>query len=458
MSKYFAKIKVYSDIEDVSSIDSALKQLELKNLPIISIFSKRFSVEPNVVLIIQLNDIESNLLNKIIKIKNNIKNKILFVIPNNNALLVSSVAKLGFLDIFIFPYELYKFISYLEEIVVNNAFLTSTLSTRDFAENIDEFSSIIGQSKNLLKIIELAKKISERKDMNVLIRGETGTGKGLLARAIHNNSKESSGPFVDIVCSSIPENLLESELFGYEAGAFTNAKNKKPGLFELADDGTLFLDEIGDLSLNIQKKLLRTIEKKVIRHLGGIFDIPINNRLISATNMNLESLIENNVFRRDLYHRLNVVSLELPPLRDRDGDVILLAEHFINEFSKQFNKVIKKIDLETIEFISHYPWPGNIRELRNSMERAVLLTTDSVIRLKDFSNLVNTKPQKTFDNGEKIIDLPQFIKVDLNYTNTTIRKLNEIYAKQVLEKVKGNKSKTARILGISRPKLDSLLK
>ncbi len=415
-------------------------------------------MEPNVVLILQVNDLESNLLNKIIKVKNNIKNKILFVIPDNNALLVSSIAKLGFLDIFIFPYELYKFISYLEEIVVNNAFLTSTMSTRDFAENIDDFSSIIGQSKNLLKIINLAKKVSERQDMNVLIRGETGTGKGLLAHAIHNNSTESRGPFVDIVCSSIPENLLESELFGHEAGAFTNAKNKKPGLFELAEQGTLFLDEIGDLSLNIQKKLLRTIEKKVIRHLGGIYDIPINNRLISATNMNLETLIENNVFRRDLYHRLNVVSLELPPLRERDGDVILLSEHFINEFSKQFNKLIKKIDLETLDFISKYPWPGNIRELRNSMERAVLLTNDSVIRLKDFSNLVNTKPQRNFENGEKIIDLPQFIKVDLNYTNTTIKKLNKIYAKQVLEKVKGNKSKTARLLGISRPKLDSLLK
>ncbi len=457
MSKYFAKIKVYSDIEDVSSIDSALKQLELKDLPIIPIFSKRFSIEPNVIIILQVNDIESNLLNKIIKVKNNVKNKILFVIPNNNALLVSSIAKLGFIDIFVFPYELYKFISYLEEVVVNNAFLTSTLSTRDFAENLDEFSSIMGQSKNLLKVINLAKKISERKDMNVLIRGETGTGKGLLARAIHNNSRESRGPFVDIVCSSIPENLLESELFGHEAGAFTNAKTKKPGLFELAEEGTLFLDEIGDLSLNIQKKLLRTIEKKIIRRLGGIYDIPINNRLISATNMNLESLIEKNIFRRDLYHRLNVVSLELPPLREREGDAIILAEHFINEYSKQFNKVIKKIDLETIDFISQYPWPGNVRELKNSIERAVLLTNDSIIRLKDFSNLINTKQRPSLEGGEKIINFPQYINVDLNYTNTTIKKLNKIYAKQVLDKVRGNKSKTARILGISRPKLDSLL-
>jgi two-component system response regulator AtoC len=457
MNKYFAKIKVYSDIEDVSSIDTILKQLEIKELPIITSFPKRFSVEQNIILILQVNDIESNLLNKIIKVKNNIKNKILFVIPNNNALLVSSIAKLGFMDIFIFPYELYKFISYLEEIIENNAFLTSPISTRDFAENIDEFSSIIGRSKNLLRIINLAKKVSERNDMNVLIRGETGTGKGLLARAIHNKSNESGGPFVDIVCSSIPENLLESELFGYEAGAFTNAKSKKLGLFELAEGGTLFLDEIGDLSLNIQKKLLRTIEKKVIRHLGGIYDIPINNRLISATNMNLESLIESNIFRRDLYHRLNVVSLELPPLRYREMDTILLAEHFVNEYGKQFNKTIKKIDTETKEFISQYPWPGNVRELKNSIERAVLLTNDSIIRIKDFSNLINAQPLSALGDKDNSLDFPQYIKVNLNYTNTNIKKLNEIYAKQVLGKVKGNKSKTARLLGISRPKLDSLL-
>ncbi len=459
MSKYRARIKVYSDIDDVSSIQSAIKQLELKDLPIIPSFSKRFSVEPNVIIVLQVNDIESRLISKIIKIKGSVKNKIIFVIPNNNALLVSSIAKLGFVDIFIFPYELYKFISYLEEIITNNGFLTSVPASEDLAENIDDFRSIVGDSKNFLRTIKLAKKVAEKKDMNVLIRGETGTGKGLLARAIHNYvNKDSSKPFVDIVCSSIPESLLESELFGYEAGAFTNARSRKPGLFELAENGTLFLDEIGDLSIDIQKKLLRAIERKVIRHLGGITDIPINTRIISATNMNLEDLLKDNTFRSDLYYRLNVVTLSLPPVREREDDILLLTEHFIKEFNRQFNKSIKKLDNEARDFIIKYPWPGNVREIKNAMERAVLLANGNVLRLSDLSTLVNIGPPQTVNNNDDLNNFPQYINLNLNYTKTTIKKLDEIYAKQVMEKTGGNKSKTAKLLKISRPKLDLLVK
>ncbi len=459
MSKYRAKIKVYSDADDVSSIQSAIKQLELKDLPIIPAFSKRFSVEPNVIIILQVNDIESRLISKIIKIKGTIKNKVIFVIPNNNALLVSSIAKLGFVDIFIFPYELYKFISYLEEIITNNAFLTSLPSTEEFAENIDDFGSIIGNSQNYLRVIKLAKKVAEKEDMNILIRGETGTGKGLLARAIHNYiNKDSSRPFVDIVCSSIPENLLESELFGYEPGAFTNARSRKPGLFELAENGTLFLDEIGDLSTGIQKKLLRAIEKKVIRHLGGILDIPINTRIISATNMNLEELLQLNTFRSDLYYRLNVVTLFIPPLREREDDILILAEHFIKEFNRQFNKSIRRLDNEAKDFLVKYPWPGNVREIKNAMERAVLLANNSVLGINDLSTLVNVGPPQAVGSDESLNNLPQYINLNLNYTQTTIKKLIELYAKQVLEKTGGNKSKTAKLLKISRPKLDLLIK
>ena len=188
------------------------------------------------------------------------------------------------------------FISYLEEILINNTYLTTSQLLGSTGGGLYDFKSIIGNSKNFLRTIYIAKKVAANKDVNILIRGETGTGKGLIARAIHNSNKEITGPFVDIVCSSIPENLLESELFGYEPGAFTNAKNRKIGLFELAEKGTLFLDEIGDLSLNIQKKLLRAIDKKLIRRLGGLMDIPINTRIISSTNMNLEELIENRYF------------------------------------------------------------------------------------------------------------------------------------------------------------------
>ncbi len=164
--------------------------------------------------------------------------------------------------------------------------------------------------------------------------GETGTGKGLFARSIHNYNNEQNSPFIDIICTAIPENLMESELFGYEKGAFTNAINQKIGLFEAANNGTLFLDEIGDLSLNIQTKLLRVIDRKIIRRLGGLNDIPVNSRIISATNRELELMIEANMFRRDLYHRLNVVSIELPPLRLRTEDIIPLAYHFIDHFNQ----------------------------------------------------------------------------------------------------------------------------
>ncbi len=458
MQKFHAKIKVYSDVKDVSSIHSALRQLELKDLPVIIQNTKRFSIIPNDIIILQLNDLESPLLNKLVKIKNNIKNKVIFVIPENNALLVSSIAKLGFIDIFVLPFELYKLISYLEEIIINNAFLTTLLPTEKFAENIDSFDSIIGSSDKLKKVIDFAKKVSEKNDLNILIRGETGTGKGLLARAIHNFNKDKKGSFVDIVCSSIPENLLESELFGYEPGAFTNAKNRKLGLFELAEEGTLFLDEIGDLSIDIQKKLLRAIDKKLIRRLGGLHDIPINTRIISATNTNLESLINEYKFRSDLYHRLNVIMLELPPLRERGEDVLQLADHFIKEFNKQFNKNVKKIDTEAKNFIVKYPWLGNIREIKNTFERAVLLSSQPVLKLNDLSNIVNMMPANAApENNEKFI-FPQHVQLDLNYTSTSLQKLNQEYIKELLNKTNNNKSRAAKFLGISRARLDRLVK
>ena len=265
-------------------------------------------------------------------------------------------------------------------------------------------------------------------------------------------------PFIDIVCTAIPEELLESELFGYEAGAFTDARTRKIGLFELAEKGTLFLDEIGDLSLNIQTKLLRAIEKKVIKRLGGIHDIPINARIISATNRDLEVMVEQNRFRRDLYHRLNVVSIEIPPLRKRGADIILLANHFIKEFNEQFNKSIKKIDKDLQHFLMGYPWPGNVRELRNAIERAVLLNENGKLMLQDFSNL-RTSVQVNFPEISENVALPDhIIRLDINYGSTGLRKLEIYYAREVLKKIGGNKTQAARLLGISRPKLDTLLK
>ena len=458
ISKNKIQIKIFSDIKDVSSISSSVNQLELKNMNTHSSFPKIFDILPNEIIIIQINSIQSKYLNKVLEDKNNLKNKIIFVTQNNDALLISSLVKLGFNDIFIFPYELYKFISYINEIITTRSYFTEDLSADSFEKRFDDFRSLIGNSEAFVKVIELAKKVAIKSDSNIIILGETGTGKGHLAKAIHTLSERKASPFVDIICNAIPESLLESELFGYEPGAFTNAKARKLGLFEIAGNGTLFLDEIGDLSLNIQSKLLRTIERKIIRRLGGTKDISINARIISATNKNLTEMVENNLFRRDLYHRLNVVSLELPPLRLRGEDILVLIESFINEFNSQFHKKIKNIEKPAKDFVMQYQWPGNVRELRNAIERAVLLSEGNTIRINDFSNLLFATPPKNILHKDDIVLMPQYIRLELNYMNTDLKKVSKVYAKEILSKMNGNKFRTSRILKVSRPTLDSLLK
>ncbi len=448
-------IKIYSDIKDVGSITSAIKQLELKNFDIDYTFPKVIEINKDEIIIIQVKGIESKLLGRLLDKRNGLSNKIFIVTRENNALLISTIAKLGFSDIFIFPYEIYKFISYLNEILSNKSYITG--KRKSFKPGEDSFSSLIGQSPEFLKVIELSRKVSVNSTASVLILGETGTGKGLLARAIHDNSKYSDYPFVDIVCSAIPESLLESELFGFEKGAFTSAHNRKLGLFELAENGTIFLDEVGDLSLNLQVKLLRVIEKKVIRRLGAVRDIPINARIISATNKDFEEMLRQNLFRRDLYHRLNVISLEIPPVRTRGTDVLLIANHFVNEFNKQFNKNINGITDELKEFLANYSWPGNVREIRNAIERAVLLSENQRLNIKDFSNVINNIPLNSPEYDRNIAKMPNVIRLDLNYNSVNLKSLQIMFAKEVLKKMDNNKSKTAKKLGISRPKLDTLL-
>lgn len=457
MSTKKVKIKIYSDSDDISSINSGLRQIELDSVPIALTTPKAFLPEDDAIIILQIDSLDSKLLTEIAPQKKDIPNKFITVIRNNNALLVSSIVKMGFSDVFVFPYELIKFTSYVKEIIDNGLYKTSTFKQDESANLRYDLGAIIGNSPNFERTIELSKKVSLQSSSNILLLGETGTGKGLFARAIHNYSKFKDEPFVDIVCTAIPENLLESELFGYEAGAFTSARTRKLGLFELAGKGTLFLDEIGDMSYGLQAKLLRAIEKKVIKRLGGVVDIPIKARIISATNKNIEKLVEEGLFRRDLFHRLNVVTIELPPLKDRNEDVILLANHFIDEFNRDFGKSVKKINRELRHFFLGYPWPGNVRELKNAIERAVLLSEDGELNLKDFSNLINSVPINSIhpENDQEIPN--NIIRMDINYGTVDIKKLSKYYASQVLQKVGGSKSQAAKLLGISRPKLDTLI-
>ena len=458
MDEVSVNIKVFSDSSDVVSITSALKQLSLKGIPINFTFPENFMPEDNDIIVLQLESMESLKLKDVIAVRRKINNKILIIIRNADALFVTSLLKFGFYNIFVFPYEVLKFTSLLAEIISNKTYITEGNRLGTFGVNRQGINSIIGGSESLLRVLNLANKVSEKSSANILILGDTGTGKGLFARAIHNNGKTRAFPFIDIVCTAIPENLLESELFGYEAGAFTDARTRKIGLFELADKGTLFLDEIGDLSINIQTKLLRAIEKKVIKRLGGVADIPINARIISATNRDLDSMVEDNLFRRDLFHRLNVVSIEVPLLSERGDDIVILANHFIKEFNIQFEKSVKKIDKDLQHFLMGYSWPGNVRELRNAIERAVLLSDSDKINIDDFSNLIRTTQIEFQDNisSEKIPT--NVVRMDINYGTTGLRKLEKHYAREVLKRLNGNKTQAARLLGISRPKLDTLLK
>lgn len=457
MSNNKVKIKIYSDSADISSINSGLRQIELDSVPIALTTPKAFYPEEDTIIILQIDSLDSKLLTEIAPQKKDIPNRFIVVFRNNNALLVSSIVKMGFHDVFVFPYELTKFTMHIRELIDNGLYRTSTFIDKDNANTRYDLGKIIGNSPNFLRTVELAKKVSQQSFSNILLLGETGTGKGLFARAIHNYSKYFDEPFVDIVCTAIPENLLESELFGYEAGAFTNARTRKLGLFELAGNGTLFLDEIGDMSFGLQAKLLRAIEKKVIKRLGGVVDIPIKARIISATNKNIEKMVEEGLFRRDLFHRLNVVTIDLPSLKDRGEDVILLANHFIDEFNRDFGKAIKKISKELRHLFLGYSWPGNVRELKNAIERAVLLSESEELNLKDFSNLINSMPVN-INNVESNTEVPDnIIRLDINYGTVDIKKLEKYYANQVLQKVGGSKSQAAKLLGISRPKLDTLL-
>lgn len=250
---------------------------------------------------------------------------------------------------------------------------------------------IIAKHKSMTKLLENAKRIANV-DTTVLILGETGVGKEGIAKYIYTNSQRAKKPYIKVNCGAIPENLLETEFFGYEKGAFTGAKNEgKAGLFELANNGTIFLDEVGELPLNMQVKLLRVLQEETITKIGGSKEIKIDVRIIAATNKDLEKLVEEGQFREDLYYRLNVIPILVPPLRERKDDILLLTKHFENHYNKKYNSN-KKIDKTVIDILQNYNWPGNVRELKNTIERMILLNDDNTISMKDLpANILKQK-------------------------------------------------------------------
>jgi two-component system response regulator AtoC len=336
---------------------------------------------------------------------------------------------------------------------VQNAFHTSTLKKRlSYMEEKEkkQFSGgeIIGESQAMKDILETAEKLSQSDSpTTVLITGESGTGKEMLARALHYMSSRSNRPFVECNCSAIPDNLIESELFGCEKGAFTDAKQRRIGLVELAHTGTLFLDEIADMALPLQAKMLKFIEEKNFRRLGASNEIRVNVRIIAATNKDLTVLINEEKFRSDLYYRLNVFSLELPPLRNRGDDIIILADFFREHYNKLFKKNFTGISESVKDVFRAYEWPGNIREMKNVIERIILLDEEPEITFEYL-------PQKMLSHVI-MHDIP-----DGKEEKGRICSLEEMesdYIQKVLKFCQNNKTKAARLLGITRNTLDRKL-
>jgi Nif-specific regulatory protein len=309
-------------------------------------------------------------------------------------------------------------------------------NTRLHEELRDRFrpANIIGNSRAMQEVFNMVAQVS-RSDTTVLIRGESGTGKELVAHAIHYNSHRAEKPFIKVNCAALPETVIESELFGHEKGAFTGAISTRKGRFELANGGTIFLDEIGDLSAATQIKLLRVLQEREFERVGGNETIRTNVRVITATNRNLEASMETGQFRPDLYYRLNVFPIHIPPLRDRKSDIMLLADYFVEKYSKQNGKSIKRISTPAIELFMSYHWPGNVRELENCIERAILLSTDEVIHGSHLPpSLQSAESTGTALQGT----LPE-----------ALDNIERELVLDALKSTKGNMAKAARLLGIS---------
>lgn len=334
--------------------------------------------------------------------------------------------KLGALDYIVKPFDSQEFLIRLKRIVENQEMKGLVEFER---RPLPHFEDWIGESPGMIEIKRMVEKIAPIPS-TVLITGGSGTGKEVIAKAIHNLSPRAEKPFMAINIAGIPDNLLESELFGYEKGAFTGASSRKIGMFELASSGTLFLDEIGDMPIHLQVKLLRVIQERKIQRLGGIQSIPIDARIIAATNRNLEERVEKELFREDLFYRLNVIQIEVPPLRERREDIPLLAGHFIKKFNTILGKSIQNIAPDVIKTLQNYNFPGNVRELENIIERAVILAETDTITIKDLS----IKPAT-----------PKYV----------IRKgtLDEVQKQTILAALRrweGNRTRTAEELGITR--------
>ena len=338
--------------------------------------------------------------------------------------------------------------------------IQSALATLDLRKEVEFLRSqqqkdldgeqLFGNSVKMSDLLENVRKIARTGTTTILIRGETGSGKDLIARLIHYSSAASHGPFVVLNCSAVPENLIESELFGHEQGAFTDARRAKRGLLEMADRGTLFLDEIGEMPLSLQAKLLRVLETKSFRRLGSTSDIKVHVRFVAATNKDLFQEVEARRFREDLYYRLSVIPIYVPPLRERREDIPLLVKYFLDRYNQELGGKIQSISDKAMELLANYRWPGNVRELRNQIERLVLMHPGPEVMPSDLQpHILNANSAYPAQEAEIIIRAERVLPLD---------EVEKAGIRDALAKVKGNKTRAAELLGISRQTLRTKVK
>lgn len=345
--------------------------------------------------------------------------------------------KIGATDYITKPFDLDEL-----KLVIKQNLLLSELETEVTflrSELASKYDNIIGQSKIMQEIIALIERVAQS-NASVLITGESGTGKEVAAVAIHQNSPRSNKPFVPVNCAALPEQLLESELFGHERGAFTGAVSRKLGRFELADKGTIFLDEIAEMSLNMQAKILRVLQEKTFERVGGTETLSVDVRVIAATNRQLDEAIKKGDFREDLYYRLNVIHIHLPPLRERREDIPLLAKHFLHKFGHTYQ--VDSISPDAMELLYNYRWSGNIRELQNVIERAAIITRDKVIYPEHLPRELHATPKSS---SNVIVNFPD--------DGLSLEELEKELILTALNKSSGNQTKAAKLLGISRSAL-----
>ena len=379
--------------------------------------------------------------------KNSFPDSLIIVISGYGTIEASVEAmRLGAFDFLEKPFTSKKLFECIDRAFTSKAELKEDLSIKD--NSVKNFEGIIYKSSEFNEVLELIKKVAPTA-MNILIAGESGTGKELIARAIHKLSKSASNPFVPVNCGALPEGLFESELFGHERGAFTGAVSTKPGLLEFANNGTFFFDEISELSQSLQVKLLRMLEDKKIRRVGGQSEIGIDVRIISASNRNLHKAVENGTFREDLFYRLSTIEIEVPPLRDRIDDIIPLSYHFVNEMCKKEDTAERKFSEEAEEILKSYSWPGNVHELQNIIGRTFYLCSDIIIQGKDLPI-----PSANMQN-----------KLDLKFLHLTykdakyhvLENFEVEYLTYHLKKNKGNISRTAELCGMDRRTIHRLI-